>query len=126
MDDDPVLRALGDALERDDPRLAALLRAGPSPPARPAVRAPEPPAAPPAPAPPVPAAEAGRATSRHRLRRPRTWCLVLLALILVGAAVRLGPAALAALAVLLLVASPLAACWWCAAAADDLRPPEQG
>ena len=30
MDDDPALRDLGAALERDDPRLAALLRAGPT------------------------------------------------------------------------------------------------
>ncbi|MGY1823376.1 DUF3040 domain-containing protein [Geodermatophilus sp. SYSU D00079] len=31
MDDDPVLRALGEDLARDDPRLAALLGAGPQP-----------------------------------------------------------------------------------------------
>ena len=31
MDDDPVLRALGEALARDDPDLAALLTTGPCP-----------------------------------------------------------------------------------------------
>ncbi|MGY1630761.1 DUF3040 domain-containing protein [Geodermatophilus sp. SYSU D01186] len=33
MDDDPVLRALGDDLAREDPRLAALLGSGPDSPA---------------------------------------------------------------------------------------------
>ncbi len=35
MDDDPVLRALGEELARDDPDLAARLAAGPCSPARP-------------------------------------------------------------------------------------------
>ena len=32
MDDDPVLRSLGEELARDDPELAALLCGGPAPP----------------------------------------------------------------------------------------------
>ncbi|MGR6966559.1 DUF3040 domain-containing protein [Geodermatophilus sp. URMC 61] len=35
MDDDPVLRALGEELARDDPDLAALLTAGPGTPGHP-------------------------------------------------------------------------------------------
>jgi hypothetical protein len=119
MADDPVLRALGAALERDDPRLAALLRAGPTPAARRVLSAPPQQSAPQQAAPePV--------GSAHR-RRPPGWVLALGAtlagVLLVLATIPLGLAAFGVLGISLLVVSPLAACWW-SATADELRPPE--
>src|SRR3954452_17374912 len=120
MDDDPALRDLGAALERDDPRLAALLRAGPTVAGlRVLAGAPLRPAAAPSPRP----AATGRP---HRRRRPR-WVLwlgpALVAALVVLATIPLGLAAFGVLGISLLVPSPMAACLWCATA-DDLRPPE--
>jgi len=115
MDDDPVLRALGETLERDDPHLAALLRAGPTQhvrrvlaaPPRPAVHTPERP--------------------RYR-RRPPGWALWLgcglAAALVVLASIPLGLAVFGVLGIVLLVLSPLVACIWCATI-DELRPPER-
>jgi hypothetical protein len=114
MDDDPDLRALGAALEHDDPLLAALLRAGPTAAAQPTPDRPTPdrPGMPP----PAP-----------RRRRPPDWVVVtmgVLLAVLVGlAAVRLGLVVFGILGVTLLVASPLVACW-CCSTADQLRPPD--
>ncbi|MGY1806548.1 hypothetical protein ACI8AF_04190 [Blastococcus sp. SYSU D00669] len=110
MDDEHVLRSLGDALERDDPRLAALLRAGPAPAGRPVLTAAEAASAPP-----------GGRTG------PPGWSLVvagLLAAAVVAAAVVLGPVVVGAVGLVLLIASPLAVCWWCDCA-DELRPPDE-
>jgi len=127
MDDDPVLRALGAALERDDPGLAALLRAGPAPAVRPAVAIPTPrspertppaPTKPPAPATPPPV---------RRRRRLFGWVLALGGVLATGlvvlATIRMGLAVLGVIAMVLLLASPVAACWWYASA-DELRPPD--
>src|SRR3954471_703192 len=114
MDDDPVLRALGAALERDDPRLATLLRAGPSLAGRRDLVAPPGPAGPPAP-------------HRPPRRRPPGWVLwlgaTLAGTLLVLASIPLGLAAFGMLGLGLLLLAPVAACWWCATA-DELRPPE--
>src|SRR3954454_19647935 len=115
MDDDPVLRALGAALERDDPRLAALLSDGSEPP-RPAL-------ADPTSGLPIP--EPTPATT-HRRRAPR-WVLVLGGVLLVGllvlAAVPLGLAGFGVVGLGMLLAWPIIACWWCATV-DELRPPD--
>jgi hypothetical protein len=114
MDDDPDLRALGEALERDDPHLAALLRAGPTQHVRRVLATP--------PRPPAPAPE--RRRFRHR---PPGWVLgtgcALAAVLVVLASIPLGLAAFGVLGMCLLVLSPLAACWWCVTI-DELRPPE--
>jgi hypothetical protein len=111
MDDDAVLTALGVALERDDPRLAALLRAGPTPAARRVLAAT---------APPLPAPPQGR-----RRRRPPGWVVGLGAgltgLLAVLAALPFGLAVFGVLGLVLLVFAPLVACWWCATA-DEMRP----
>jgi hypothetical protein len=116
MDDDPVLRDLGEALERDDPQLAALLRAGPTADARRVLAAPR--ARPPAAVPEPP---------RYR-RRPPGWILwlgsALAGVLVVLASIRLGLAAFGVLGISLLLLSPVAACWWCVTT-DELRPPER-
>ncbi|MGY1601446.1 DUF3040 domain-containing protein [Geodermatophilus sp. SYSU D00815] len=87
MDDDPVLRALDEALEHDDPRLAARMRGAP----------------------------------RHG---PALMAAGVLAAVLVLlAAVALGPVVIGAVAVVLLVAAPIAVCR-CTDCVDRLRPPE--
>jgi hypothetical protein len=115
MDDDPVLRALGEALERDDPQLAALLRAGPTQHVRRVLAAPPRAAAPPPEHP-------------HYHRRPPGWLLwlgcALAGVLLVLATIPLGLAAFGVLGISLLVLSPLAACLWCATI-DEMRPPER-
>jgi hypothetical protein len=115
MDDDPVLHALAETLERDDPRLAALLRAGPTQHVRRVL------AAPPRPAPPTPE------RPRYR-RRPPGWALwlgcALAAALVVLASIPLGLAVFGVLGIVLLVLSPLVACIWCATI-DELRPPER-
>jgi len=115
MDDDPALRALAEALERDDPRLAALLRAGPTQHVRRVL------AAPPRPAAPTPE------RPRYR-RRPPGWVIwlgcALGAALVVLASIPFGLAAFGVLGIVLLVLSPLAACIWCATI-DELRPPER-
>jgi len=135
MDDDPVLRELAAELERDDPLLAALLRAGPAGArqvlaAPPPWRTPVPPVAPPAPrpagsapppAPPVPPLPAARS------RRAPAW-LVAAGTVLVGvgvvlASIPLGLAVFGVLGITLLLFSPVLALWWCATA-DELRPPD--
>src|SRR4051812_1558507 len=114
MDDDPVLRALGAALERDDPRLATLLRAGPALAGRRDLVAPPGPAGPPAP-------------HRPPRRRPPAWVLWLGAtlagtlLVLASIPLRLAVWGLVGLGLLLLARVP--ACGW-GATADELRPPE--
>jgi hypothetical protein len=118
MDDDPVLRALGAELERDDPRLATLLRTGPTPAARRVLAAP----------PPQPIAENARKTTPGYRRRPPSWLVGLGAslagVLVILASIPLGLAAFGVLGLILLVLSPLAACWWCATA-DELRPPDR-
>ncbi|WP_448626360.1 hypothetical protein [Geodermatophilus sp. URMC 64] len=140
MDDDPVLRALGAALERDDPRLAALLQVGPT------AVVPRPPAdtVPPdtvpadtVPAEPVtaapeaaPEAEAGAGSevrpAAGARRRPR-WVRVLVSGLAVAflllVTIPLGLATFAAVGGVVLLASPVLACWWYSSA-DELRPPE--
>jgi len=115
MDDDPTLRAMAEALERNDPWLAALLRAGPTQHVRRVL------AAPPRPAAPAPE----RLRSR---RRPPGWGLWsgggLAAALVVLASIPLGLAAFGVLGIVLLMLSPLAACIWCATI-DELRPPER-
>ncbi|NYJ05298.1 hypothetical protein [Petropleomorpha daqingensis] len=115
MDDDPVLRALAEALERDDPQLAALLRAGPTQHVRRVLAAPARPAAPPGDRP------------RYR-RRPPGWVLwlgcALAAGLVVLASIPLGLAAFGVLGIVLLMLSPLVACLWCATI-DEMRPPER-
>ncbi|MGY1638437.1 DUF3040 domain-containing protein [Geodermatophilus sp. SYSU D00742] len=85
MDDDPVLRELGEDLAREDPRLAALLRDGPGPPAR---------------------HRAHRRTGAGAL-------LVLLAAVAVGvvAPLALGLHALGVIGMLLVLASPVVVLW---------------
>ncbi|WP_116451983.1 DUF3040 domain-containing protein [Blastococcus litoris] len=91
MDDDPVLRELGEELARDDPRLAALLGTA----ALPATTRPR--------------RHHGRNHGRHRGR-----LLVVAVLPVVLAVALLVPptVALGATAMLLAVASPLIACWF--------------
>jgi hypothetical protein len=121
MDDEPVLRELGAALERDDPRLAALLSAGPSLAGR-RVLAGAPPV------PPAPPSLRPIADVSGRRRRPPGWVLwpaVVLAVVLVVlASIRLGLAAFGVLGISLLMLSPVVACLWCATAAE-LRPPDR-
>jgi hypothetical protein len=115
MDDDRVLRALAEALEQDDPRLAALLRAGPTQHVRRVLAAPPRPTAPPPEQP------------RFR-RRPPRWALwlggSLAGVLVVLASIPLGLAAFGVLGIVLLMLSPLAACIWCATI-DEMRPPER-
>jgi hypothetical protein len=114
MDDDPVLRELAESLERNDPQLAALLRAGPTQHVRRVLAAP-------------PRAAAPRPGSRRHRRRPPRWVFwlgcALAGLLVVLASIPLGLAAFGVLGIALLLLSPLAACWWCATI-DELRPPE--
>jgi hypothetical protein len=121
MDDEPVLRELGAALERDDPRLAALLRAGPTLAGRRVLAG----------APPVPTAPPTlrpNADLSGRRRRPPGWVLwlaaVLAAVLVVLASIRLGLAVFGVLGISLLMLSPVVACLWCATA-TDLRPPDR-
>ena len=131
MDDDLVLRTLGEDLARDDPELAALLT-GTAPAWAPLTGPPETPLheapsddvlSPDEPAPETPAA----ATLAHPVRRHSTlWLLlavlvvavpVLTAALLLPARVTLGVSAM-----LLILGSPLAVCWLCAA--TDRTDPE--
>jgi hypothetical protein len=93
VDDDPVLRALGDDLARDDPRLAALLGAGPAPPA-------------------------GRRRSRPR---GAGFLLLLLTAMVVSVAAPLlvGLPAIGVMGIVLVLASPILVARWAAGPPSD-------
>ncbi|WP_158550849.1 DUF3040 domain-containing protein [Geodermatophilus sp. TF02-6] len=95
MDDDPVLRALGEDLARDDPDLAARLTAGPG-------------------------AGTGR---RSPPGRGLLWLLVAGAVVAVGAPFLVGPRAFGVMAVLLLLGCPLAVSRWCLTDGPGPLPP---
>ena len=82
MDDDPVLRALGEDLAREDPDLAALLSAGALP-----------------------------AAHRRRGRRVVTWLLLAAVLTAVLSPVVFGPVAFGVMGIAVL-ACPLVVCHW--------------
>jgi Protein of unknown function (DUF3040) len=93
VDDDPVLRALGDDLARDDPRLAALLGAGPARPAG------------------------------HRRRRSRGAGFLLLLLtamvVSVAAPLLVGLPAIGVIGIVLVLASPILVARWAAGPPSD-------
>jgi hypothetical protein len=95
MDDDPVLRSLGDDLAREDPRLAALLSG--TPPDR-----------------------SSPTAGWHLVALPVLAVVLLTVALLVPARVTLGVSAM-----LLILASPLAVLWLCAVVerADPGGPP---
>ncbi|MGY1640465.1 DUF3040 domain-containing protein [Geodermatophilus sp. SYSU D00703] len=95
MDDDPVLRALGEDLAREDPDLAALLAAGPLPPA-----------------------------PRRHGRRVLIWLVLTAVLTVAISPLLLGPVAFGLMG-LAVLACPLLVCHWVLPPApeDDEPPP---
>jgi hypothetical protein len=96
VDDDPVLRALGEDLAREDPDLAALLSAGPVP-----------------------------AAPRRHGRRLLTWLALTAVVSLALAPVLLGPVAFGLMGIAVL-ATPLLVCHWLLSTSppeDDDPPP---
>jgi Protein of unknown function (DUF3040) len=93
VDDDPVLRALGDDLAREDPRLAELLGADPAPPAG----------------------------HHRRRRRGGGFLLLLVAAIVVSVAAPLlvGLPAIGVIGIALVLASPIMVARWAAGPPSD-------